>query len=349
MPALTLHELAAFSDEIAALARAGIPLDQGLRDLGGDLRGRLSRVASDLGERLDQGENLAELVSRRPEVFPPAFAAVVAAGLRAGRLPAALESVARSARTLADLRQTIRAAWIYPIVVLVCAYVLLGMMMKTMPVFWKFLELQEVPLNGWENLLQWLTVRREYWYPALGLAGFSWLVWSGVRSTVADDLFQRGGWNPFRWGTGWRAARAAAQQGAFCELLAALIEHETPLPEAIELASAGVAGAGLEAPLAGLRRELETGSKTALSRSSLPALTAWVLGVPQSPAQLADRLRKLSGFFRREAERRTAWAAIKLPILLTIGVGGSAVALYGAILLVPWIRILVKLMEPAAR
>ena len=45
-PVITLDQLVALNDEIAALVRAGVPLDRGLRSLGEDLPGRLGRFAS---------------------------------------------------------------------------------------------------------------------------------------------------------------------------------------------------------------------------------------------------------------------------------------------------------------
>ena len=42
------EQLIALNDEIAALIRAGIPLELGLRELGGDARGALSRISLQL-------------------------------------------------------------------------------------------------------------------------------------------------------------------------------------------------------------------------------------------------------------------------------------------------------------
>ena len=47
-PVITLDQLIALNDEIAALVRAGVPLDRGLRSLGEDLPGRLGRFARQL-------------------------------------------------------------------------------------------------------------------------------------------------------------------------------------------------------------------------------------------------------------------------------------------------------------
>ncbi len=55
---ITLDQLLALNEEIAALVRAGVPLDRGLLDAGGDVRGRLGRIAGVLARRLNRGEEL---------------------------------------------------------------------------------------------------------------------------------------------------------------------------------------------------------------------------------------------------------------------------------------------------
>src|SRR3954454_5443535 len=55
--AMALEELIALNDEIAALVRAGVPLERGLLDVGGELRGRLRAIATGLGGRVGGGED----------------------------------------------------------------------------------------------------------------------------------------------------------------------------------------------------------------------------------------------------------------------------------------------------
>src|SRR5262245_23436798 len=86
---ITLEQLAALSDEIAALARAGVPLDRGLRELARDLPGRLGKLAGAMGTRLEEGRPLDGVVEDLGAALPPAYRSVIAAGIRAGHLPAA--------------------------------------------------------------------------------------------------------------------------------------------------------------------------------------------------------------------------------------------------------------------
>ena len=101
----SLEELIALTDEMAALVRAGIPLEEGLTHVARDLARRPGRIAQMLATRMQGGESLLHVVSTSPDVFPPTYRAVVEAGLRCGRLPAALEGLASTAQSSVGARQ----------------------------------------------------------------------------------------------------------------------------------------------------------------------------------------------------------------------------------------------------
>jgi len=74
---LTLDQLAALSEEIAALARAGVPLDRGLRELGRELPGRLGKVAAEVSGGLAAGKALDAVVAELGTALPPAYRSAV--------------------------------------------------------------------------------------------------------------------------------------------------------------------------------------------------------------------------------------------------------------------------------
>src|SRR5689334_7744394 len=121
---ISVEELGALNDEIAALVRAGVPLERGLLRAGSDLSGGLKRITQALGSRLSRGESLGQALEAEKGAIPPLYRAVVEAGARSGRLPAALEGMAGYLRGVSDARRTIGLALWYPGMVLCLAYVL---------------------------------------------------------------------------------------------------------------------------------------------------------------------------------------------------------------------------------
>src|SRR5438552_1079911 len=104
---VTLEQLTALSDEIGALARAGVPLDRGLRELSLEMPGRLGRLAGEMSRRLEAGTALEQVIGDLGSTLPPAYRCVIAAGVRAGRLPAVLERISQTAARVGPLRSSI--------------------------------------------------------------------------------------------------------------------------------------------------------------------------------------------------------------------------------------------------
>jgi type II secretory pathway component PulF len=89
-----------------------------------------------LGRRLGRGESLVDALDAERQSIPPLYRAVVEAGTRAGRLPVALEGIARYVRGYSEARSAIGLALWYPVLVLSLAYGLfIGMAVLFAPRF----------------------------------------------------------------------------------------------------------------------------------------------------------------------------------------------------------------------
>src|SRR5688500_8349553 len=104
----SLDHVTAVLDEIAALARAGVPLEKGLLGISRDLPRRMRKLTTSLGERLQNGQTLDEALAEQQAGFPPVFRAVVAAGVRSGQLAPAVEGLVAISRRLADMRRSVQ-------------------------------------------------------------------------------------------------------------------------------------------------------------------------------------------------------------------------------------------------
>src|SRR5438477_10843918 len=102
---MTADELIALNDQIAGMAKAGLPLDQGLAGLAREMgRGRLRSVTAAIARDLEAGTPLPDAVNRRRADLPPFYANLLSAGIRTGRLPDVLATLTGYARTIAATR-----------------------------------------------------------------------------------------------------------------------------------------------------------------------------------------------------------------------------------------------------
>src|SRR5881392_1032355 len=100
-------DLIALNEEIAGMARAGLPLDQGLAAISREMgRGRLQQVTAALARDLRAGQTLPQALERQAGRVPPFYAGLVAAGVRTGRISEVLATLTVYARSLVNLRTT---------------------------------------------------------------------------------------------------------------------------------------------------------------------------------------------------------------------------------------------------
>src|SRR4051812_38592603 len=102
---LSEEDLITLNEEIAGMARAGLPLDQGLTALAREMgRGRLQAVTRQLADDLRAGLTLPQALQKQQGRIPSFYAALLAAGIRSGRIGDVLGTLTLYARSVADFR-----------------------------------------------------------------------------------------------------------------------------------------------------------------------------------------------------------------------------------------------------
>lgn len=356
---LSLDELIAFNDELAALARAGVPLEVGLAGLGNDLPAGLSKISRTLAAQMEQGQSLANALAATGDQFPPVYRALVTAGIRAGRLPAALEQTSASARRMAALRRVISGALVYPSIVVLLGYTLfLFFIVRIAPVLDASAPLaarQQPPaivraVAGLKDNVQW-------WGPILPTVAVMLMVVWWLRSRRATVL-QPGVAGPM-FGRFAPVRRLLAESSAanMADTMALLIENQMPLSEALVLAAEATGDAALIESARRLAAEIAAGGRSARSNvggsggelaarpagrgaASIPPLLHWLIVTGAAQKNLAAVLRQSADMYRRRAIARADWLRWRLPVMLTVGIGGTVTLAYALALFLPWISLL---------
>jgi general secretion pathway protein F len=342
---LTHDQLAALSEELAALSRAGVPLDAGLRALAVDLPGRVGQVADQVSQRLARGEPLDQAVAEQlGSTLPPAYRTVIAAGQRAGRLPAALEEIANTTRRLAELRRSIGLSLIYPLAVLAVAWSLfLFVLSRIVPVMADALIAFDIRGEPLKEAARRLNETAPIWSTLIPLAFAAWLAIAWYRSGRVARGVELPGWFSFgAVGTMQRMQRAA-RLASLAELLALLVRNQVPLADAVELASGAVGSRRLAEAGQVLAQRLRRGERIEKAPPGFPPVLAWVVCSPSGGQELDRALSRTARVYREEFYRRGQWLTLYVPLVLTALGGGLIVAVYGLVTLGPWIAIMHRL------
>ena len=116
---LSNADFSAFNQQLAQIAAAGLPMEQSLRLIAGDLRGgRLKQTIDSIAAGLEQGQPLEAVFAAHRNQFSPLYAGVVEAGIRSSNLPAVLINLGRQMETTRRLRDELIRAIAYPLMVL---------------------------------------------------------------------------------------------------------------------------------------------------------------------------------------------------------------------------------------
>jgi general secretion pathway protein F len=341
---LSLDQWIALNDEIAALVGAGLPLEPGLAGVAGDARGRLGATARALADRLERGESLPAAIAAEGDRLPPVYRAVVTAGARSGRLGAALEGLTTAARNHAELRRVVGLALTYPLIVVALAYVLfVGFLMFVLPRFVSTFESFRLPGLGLLHALGRVGESAWYWWPAglVVLAAIAlWWAWSGRAGSFPGSS------GVLSWVPWMRGLMRQSATASFADLTALLVEHDVPLPDAVELAGRSAGNADLERASESLAAGLRggQGELTHLPHG-FPPLLGWLMAYGNRQGQLAPALRHAGETYRRRAWLEAEVLRTFLPIVLMIVVGATAVLAYGLLLFVPFSTLLNQLSE----
>lgn len=339
----------ALNDEIVALVRAGVPLEMGLADLGEDRAGVLGRIGSRLAARLSQGESLADALGHDDLGLPRSYRIVVEAGLRAGRLTAALEGISQMAWRISELRRRIGLALVYPLIVLMLAYGLF-VLLCTQAAPRMQLLLHDVGLRS--KFYTFMIELGEYakpwgWvFPAVVVALILWWRRSGERGFLSGDG------TPARFAflcPGLGKIMKYFRYSQFADLLALLIENDVSLQEAMVLAAETTNDLALQDAARAIADATARGMDVSYGlsgHSGFPPFLHWLITRRQEQEGLVSALRAAGEMYRRRAVVITEWIKIAFPVLAAIIIGGGATLLYTLSIFLPLTELLQRLADP---
>ena len=123
-------DIAVFTRQLATMMRAGVPLLQSFDIVArGSPNPKLTRLLNDIREDVETGTSLSSAFRKRPLYFDALYCNLVEAGEAAGILEALLDRLAVYQEKTMAIKNKIKSALIYPVAVLVVAFIVLSVIM----------------------------------------------------------------------------------------------------------------------------------------------------------------------------------------------------------------------------
>lgn len=327
--------LLVFSQELAALLKAGLPLFQSLDVMLDRQRDPLFRQSlGSVREKVKSGVALSDAVRQEGDLYPPVFAASLVAGERSGNLDAVLRRFAGHLRLNQTLRKKAVSASVYPLVLLFMMATLVAVLLVfVIPQFQSFYEGLNValPLPTRILLATAAALRANLLWIVLGVSAavvacVAWLRREGS-STAIDGALLR---VPYFGGL--MRMYATSQ---LVRTLATLLAGGLPLLNALEVAAQSVGNRALGQAVGSATGRIREGASltSALEATGmLEALPLEMIKVGEQTGALGEMLNAIAEFYDEELDTRMATLLSlvepALLVVMAVIVAGMLLAFY---------------------
>ncbi len=320
------RELLAFTQQLATLFEAGVPLDRALTILEElSSHPRLRIIVSDLLRTVRGGGSLSDaLAKHHPRPFSRLYINMVRAGEKGGVLEVALRRLAEFLESRAAFTEALVSALIYPMVVTVVgAGAIVFLLTFVLPRFATiFADLkQTVPLPT-QIVLDISAAVREYWWlgavVAFGLI-LAWRVWTGTPEgrLAWDRMLLR---LP-RLGD----LRLKVETARFTRTLGTMLKSGVPVMGALAVVGEMMSSEVVARAVARLGESVKRGRTVAASieeHTPFPALAVHMVRVGEETGRLEEMLLKTAETFENDVrvELKRMVGLVEVGVILLMGV-----------------------------
>ncbi len=332
---LPMGELALFTQQIASLLAAGLPLVQCLEALQDQTEDPCFRIViRDVRGDISQGNSFSAAVKKFPNSFNTLFVSMVEAGEASGGLSEILMKVAGYFESTVKLTKKVKSAMTYPIAVIGLALALVNVLLIfVIPVFADMFKDFGAKLPAPTQFLIDLSNFMKTWWWAIGLAAYA-AFWGLGKFTatpngrrVKDDFLVKA---PI---FGNLIHKIALSR--FCRTYATLIRSGVPILRTLEIVSAASGKCQIENACEEIAKHVSQGgqvSEVLASNPFFPPMMKHMVKAGESTGNVDGMMNKIADFYDVECDATVAaLTSLIEPLLIVflgVVVGGIVMAMF---------------------
>lgn len=334
-PGVGLKDLAIMSRQLATMIAAGLSLLQSLSILADQTKSKKLKTAlTQTRNDVETGVSFSDAMYRHQVIFPPLMINMIRAGETGGFLDTALESVAINYEKELKLRNTIKAALTYPVIVLIMSLAaVVVMLIFIVPVFDKMFKDLHSQLPLPTQLLVDLSHSMVWIAPVLLVLIIAGVIWWG-RYKNADSVRQF--FDPIKLKMpvfGPLAAKIALAR--FTRNFATMVSSGVPILRALSIVGETSGNWVIERAALRVQDSVRLGRSISAPLSEekiFPAMAVQMIAVGEDSGSLDLMLNKVSDFYDAEVQATTEQLTSLIePLMLAflgVVVGGMIICLY---------------------
>ena len=330
------QDIAVMTRQLATLIGAGIPLVESLSALIEQVeKARLEHVLSQVREQVVEGTSFGDALGQHPELFSELYVNMVRAGEASGALDVVLARLADYTESSADLRNRIRSAMMYPVLMLSMSFIILVFLVtfvvpRVTQIFIEQRQVLPLPtrllMGSSQILLDWWALFLTL-FAVAALAFRTWVRTSGGRITFDRQKLRLPVFGKL-------VQKIAVAR--FSRTLSTLLKGGIGLLQSLDIVKNIVANQVLLGAIENARDAIREGQSIAppLKQSGFfPPLMVHMIAVGERSGQLEEMLSKTADAYETEVETTVNALTSLLGPLMTIVMGSIVILIVLAILL----------------
>jgi type II secretory pathway component PulF len=298
-----LQELATFTQQLANLLNAGMPLTVALNSMTHlESKGISADVSKDLKQDVMEGRSLSDAMAKQPRVFSDLYVNMVRAGESSGALVEVLRRMADHFERFSQVQSKFTSALIYPCVVACVGVVIVIFFMSFMlPKFLSIFEGMNVPLPMMTQILVNIShLFSHYWWLLLAVLLAAVIVFKRfqVSATGRRNIDQ------------WKMKAPVLGKvvklnlfGQFARTLSTLLENGVPVLTALKITEQVISNSVVKEAIAKTREEVTDGKTIAqpLLRSKIfPQLMVDLVKIGEDTGNVPGALKNVADTYENE-------------------------------------------------
>ena len=333
---IKLRDIAIFTRQLSTMLRAGVPLLQAFDIVGrGNPNPRMARLLNDIRADVETGTSLSAAFRKYPLYFDALYCNLVEAGEAAGILETLLDRLATYQEKTLAIKQKIKSALIYPVAVLVVAFVVVSVIMIfVIPAFKQVFDSFGADLPAPTLLVMAISdVFVKYWWAIFGFIGggvyFFFESWK--RSEKMQKAMDRMLLKMPIFGEIVHKATVARWTRTLSTMFAAGV----PLVEALDSVGGASGNAVFVEATEKIQKDVSTGASLTSSMNStgvFPNMVLQMCAIGEESGSIDHMLGKAADFYEEEVDEAVkGLSTLMEPIIIVILgglIGGIVVSMY---------------------
>ena len=320
------NDLAIFSRQLSTMISSGMSILRAMYVLEEQTESKfLKETIVAVRKDVEAGLSLSDSMARHPKVFSPLFVAMTQAGEMGGVLEESLMRVADQLQKDAALKRMIKAAMVYPVMVVIFAVgVMMALVAFLVPVFEGVFKQFGGELPALTQVSVLLSeIVTGYWWAMFGGTAIAILAFVKWKKTT----WGRKQWDHFRLRVPMKIGTIVQQVAVarWSRTLASLTAAGVPLLQGLEITGKTGGNVAIEESMEGVIASVKRGGTIAAPIAQapiFPAMVTHMVGVGEETGALDHMLDRIAEFYEEQVEASVkALTSILEPIMIIV-IGG---------------------------